>query len=124
MDPKWNEEKISNMNKYQDKEAAKDSIFGGLVSSSGHIINVAIRIGMLENKAAAVSALGFNNMKMVIPTRPGDILRKRETILETRLSGSRPDCGIVTALAETINQNDELVCTFEAAFLVLLRPTT
>ncbi len=107
---------------HTDREAAKDSIFGGLVASSGHIINASIRIGLLEGKAAAVSALGFNKMKMIAPVRPGDVLTKKETVLESRLSNSRPDCGIVNALAEIHNQKGELACTFEAAFLVLLRP--
>ena len=101
-----------------DKEAAKDSIFKGLVASSGHIIVASMRVAMMEEPAAAVSALGFDRMKMLVPVRPDDVLRKKETILETRLSNSRPGCGIVRALAEIINQKDELVCSFEAAFLV------
>ena len=107
---------------HTDKEAAKDSIFGGLVASSGHIINASIRIGLLEDPADAVSALGFNKMKMAAPVRPGYVLKKYETILEARLSKSHSACGIVNALVEIKNQKEELACTFEAAFLVRCRP--
>jgi hypothetical protein len=45
--------------------------------------------------------------------RPGDVLRARMTIVETRASTSKPDRGTITAKWEVYNQKDELVLTME-----------
>jgi len=41
--------------------------------------------------------------------RPGDTLRVRVTVLETKRSRSKPDRGLVRGLMEVLNQNGELV---------------
>ena len=105
-----------------DKEAAKQSMFGGIVAASVHLFAAYCRIGVKELPAAAVSALGFNNLKMLMPVRPGDVLRKTETVLEARLSNSRPDCGILSMQADLHNQRDELVFTAETAFIIRCKP--
>lgn len=101
-----------------DKEAAKESIFGGLVAASTHLFAAYCRIGIKEYPTAAVSALGFNNVKTLLPVRPGDVLRKTEVVLESRLSNSKPGCGILRMRADLHNQNDELVFSAETAFIV------
>ncbi len=105
-----------------DKEAAKQSMFGGLVAASTHVFAAYCRIGVMELPTAAVSALGFNNLKMLTPVRPGDVLRKTETVLEARLSNSRPDCGILSMQADLHNQRNELVFTAETAFIIRCKP--
>lgn len=101
-----------------DKEAAKASEFGGLVASSAHIFAAFVRIGAIEEAAAAVSALGFNKVRMLLPVRPGDALNKTEKVLEARLSNSRPGCGILNMLIEMHNQKQELVFSTESAFII------
>ena len=54
--------------------------------------------------------------------RPGDRLRLRVTVSETRLSRSKPDRGIVHSFVEGINQRDEVVVTFKAMNLIGVRP--
>jgi acyl dehydratase len=41
--------------------------------------------------------------------RPGDTLRLKSTVLETRASSSRPDMGTVRSRSEVYNQHGELV---------------
>ena len=107
-----------------DPVAAKDSIFKGIVACSSHIITAGIRIGIDEDPAAAVTALGFSNMKVLNPVRPGDVLRSREHVLDKRLSNSYPNCGIMNCRCEIINQRDEVVLDYESAFIIKCRPKT
>jgi acyl dehydratase len=60
---------------HTDREAAEKSIFGGLVASTVHLFSVATKLGMSQpedEKPAAVSALGFTNVHLKSPARPGD----------------------------------------------------
>lgn len=106
-----------------DREAAAASIFGGVVACSSHIIAAAISIGTRDDElaSAAVSALGFREIKLFVPVRPGDTLVSVEEVLETRLSRSRPGCGIVVFLNCIFNQREEQVIRFEGAALIKCR---
>jgi acyl dehydratase len=110
-----------------DPLAAARSAFGGLVASSVHLfaIRVALGTGSTEEPTAAVSALGFDKLRLHAPVRPGDELRVRSTTIDRRVSSSRPGLGIVRSRSELVNQRDEVVWSDESAFLVERRtPTT
>ncbi len=104
-----------------DKEAAKKSMFGGLVASSAHIFSIAVRIGndpIDEDKMiAAVTALGFDKLQWHAPVRPGDVLRCHFSITGLRDSKSRPGLGIVSNDCRIYNQNDETVFTYQCNYL-------
>ena len=107
---------------HTDKTAAVDSIFGGLVASSVHLFAMAVWFSRyLGEPTAAVSALGFDAMRMSAPARPGDLLSLRSETLHTRVSKSRPDCGIIESRSELVNQNGEVVMSYQGAFLVRRR---
>ena len=109
---------------HTDKTAAQQSIFGGLVASSVHLFAMAVSLGnhvSAEQKCAAVSALGFNDMKLHAPAKPGDQLRLKEVVGVCRPSNSRPDCGIIEVRNELYNQNDELIFSFNSAALIQRR---
>jgi len=110
-----------------DPEAAKNSIFGGLVASSAHVFAIWVSMGnddIDKDKAiASVSALGFNNLQWHAPIRPGDTLKSSFKIIEARDSKSRPEFGIVKSDNRMFNQNGETVFTLECAFLVPRRST-
>jgi acyl dehydratase len=106
-----------------DPEAAKDSVFGGLVASSAHLFAIAIGVWNIEtaneeDRVAAVSALGFNNMQLKAPARPGDELKSKSTVIERRSSVSKPHLGIVTFRNEVTNQTGELVLVLENTALL------
>jgi acyl dehydratase len=110
-----------------DPLAAARSAFGGLVASSVHLfaIMVSLSNASLEEPAAAVSALGFDKLRLHAPARPGDELVVRITVLEGRVSTSRPGLGVLRTRAELVNQRDEVVFSYEAASLIERRtPTT
>lgn len=98
-----------------DEEAAKDSIYGGLIASGWHTCAMTMRMvcdGLLR-RAASLGSPGVDSIRWLRPVRPGDRLRTRMTVLEARASRSKPDRGIVKSLWEVHNQSDELVMTME-----------
>jgi acyl dehydratase len=106
-----------------DPEAAKDSIFGGLVASSVHLFAIAVGLGHTRDEpTAAVTALGFKELQWHAPARPGDRLHLQSRVLSKRLSKSRPDCGIVESRSEVLNQDDALVFAYTSAALIRRKP--
>jgi len=98
-----------------DEEAAKRSIYGGLIASGWHTVSLMTRM-MCDSYLLASASLGSPGMKEVSwpkPVRPGDTLRLRMTVLETRPSRSKPDRGSVLHRWEVFNQNDEPVLRIE-----------
>ena len=105
-----------------DPEAARASIFGGLVASSVHLFAISVSFSRhLGPPTAAVSALGFDAVRVLAPARPGDRLSFRSETLSARPSKSRPDCGVIETQSELVNQRGETVMTYRGAFLVLRR---
>ncbi len=106
---------------HTDPVAAADSVFGGLVASSVHLFAMAISLGVNARPSAAVSSLGFPAIDNHAPVRPGDELSMQSRVLESRLSRSRPGTGIVISRGEVLNQDRELVFSFENAGLFRCR---
>ena len=106
-----------------DEEAARQSIYGGLIASGWHSCALIMRLicdsYMLE--AASLGSPGLDNVRWPKPVRPGDTLTAYRTTEESRASKSRPDAGIVKTLWEVENQNGELVMTMSGINLFLRR---
>lgn len=108
-----------------DEEAAAASMFGGLVASSVHLFSIAVKLASTATeKRAAVSALGFDNVKVLKPARPGDTLRYRSRIVAKRESKSRPQLGIVQSRGELFNQDGDVIFTLTSAALFAKSPDT
>ena len=104
-----------------DEEAAKASIFGGLIASGWHTGAMFIR--MLNDHAipgsATTGALGFDDLKWLKPVRPGDILSVETVVLEKTKSRSRSDIGVVKVEGRVLDQQGEVKMTLVS--LVLYR---
>jgi acyl dehydratase len=108
-----------------DPEAAAQSPFGGLVASSVHLFAMGVSLSMTGTKddpVAAVSALGFDKMRLHAPARPGDELLVRTEVIEARPSKGQPGLGVVRNRSELVNQRDQVIFSYESAFLVQRRP--
>lgn len=95
--------------------AAKASIYGGLIASGWHTCAMVMRM-MCDSymlQAASLGSPGIDNVKWLKPVRPGDRITAYRTTVETRVSKSRPESGLVKSLWEVVNQNGELVMTME-----------
>ena len=108
-----------------DPEAAKQSMFGGIIASGWHTVGLMMRLYVeyyLSNVASLVSP-GIDDLRWHKPVRPGDRLSVRVTIAKTVASKSKPDRGIVTSLVEVYNQHSELVMSLTAMNIILKRKT-
>jgi acyl dehydratase len=106
-----------------DEAAAQASHFGGLVASGWHTCSV--MMGMLvRNRLTGSTSLGspgIDEIRWLKPVRAGDTLRMYNSVLDKRVSKSRPDRGIVTTLWEGVNQSGETLITVRSSVLFGLR---
>src|SRR5512145_227468 len=98
-----------------DEEAAKRSMYGGLIASGWHTVALVMRMmcDSYLNQSASLGSPGVDNVRWLKPVRPGDTIRARRTVLESRVSQSRPEMGLVKTRWEVFNQDGELVMTME-----------
>ena len=71
----------------------------------------------------ATVSLGVKELNHLLPVFHGDTIYATTEILDKRFSKSKTDQGIVSVKTSGFNQNNELICTFERAFLVPLHGT-
>ena len=109
---------------HTDAAAAASSAFGGLVASGWMTAALLMRM-MCDHFIAPASALGspgVDRLRWLQPVRPGDRLRARVTVVETRRSQSRPDRGAVVMRQDLINQDGAIVMTQDGRALLRCRP--
>jgi len=107
-----------------DAEAAKESIFGGLIASGFQTMALTFRL-FIQTRALAASSLGspgVDELRWLRPVRPGDTLRAVVQVVEQRPSTSKPDRGIVRLHWTSLNQRGEPVLTMTSMQLVRRRP--
>jgi acyl dehydratase len=108
-----------------DEEAAKASLFGGLVASGWHTAAITMRLLVESGLPVAGGLIGLGGeMSWPRPTRPGDVLNVVTEIKEVTPSRSRPDRGTVRMHSETRNQRGEVVQILDARLLVPRRIAT
>jgi acyl dehydratase len=91
---------------HTDPEAAKGSVFGGLIASGWHTGSMWMRMyvdTMLGS--AARGSPGIEELRWLAPVRPGDTLSGRLTVLEATPSATRPDRGTIRIRGEMVNQD-------------------
>ena len=106
-----------------DKEAARKSIYGGLIASGWQTAALMMRI-YTENYLSHVANLGSpggDELRWNKPVFPGDQLSVRATVMEARRSESRPDRGIVRTWIEVLNQKREVVMSMKMVNFVKCR---
>ena len=108
---------------HADPEAAKQTVFGGLIASGFHTAGLMMRLyaDHYLSRVASLSSPGVDELRWKQPVRPGDELSIRVTVVEARRSNSKPDRGIVRSFIEVLNQNHEVVMSMSALNLLLCR---
>jgi acyl dehydratase len=106
-----------------DEEAARHSMLHGLGASGFHSCCILMRliIDGFVNKSVSLGSPGVDEVKWRAPVRPGDELRVRATIIETRPSSSRPDVGFVKYHCEMLNADDASLMTLVTSQIVRRR---
>jgi acyl dehydratase len=108
---------------HTDPEAAKKSIYGGLIASGWHTAALMMRLytDHYLSKVANLGSPGCDELRWSKPVFPGDQLSIRVTVMETRRSDSKPDRGIVQSFTEILNQKREVVMSVKMVNFVRAR---
>ncbi|MGR9498105.1 MaoC family dehydratase [Rhizobium leguminosarum] len=113
-----------------DKEAAKDTLFGGLCASGWHTTAAWMRtfLAFWERQSAALAqkgltspnlgpSPGFQKLQWLRPVFAGDVVTYSVAFLSSRPLASRPGWHLNTILCEGVNQNSDPVIRFESGVL-------
>ena len=108
-----------------DEEAAARSIYGGLIASGWHTaaITHGLFVEAVAGTMASMGSPGVDELRWLLPVRPGDTLSVRMVILELVPSRSKPDRGSVKVAYETRNQRGELVQSVIGRGIIARRPS-
>jgi len=101
-----------------DEEAARQGMLGGLAASGWHTCSLMMRLicdGFVLD-TASMGSPGVDEIKWLAPVRPGDSLTVRATVLETRVSNSKPTRGFVTFRYDVL-AGDAMVMTMKTALM-------
>jgi len=109
-----------------DKESAKDSIYGGLIASGWHTCAMFMRMAcdaqIGGERMASLGSPGFDDLKWLLPVRPGDVLSVRTKVLSAMPSRSKPDRGTMRFQIWMRNQKGEVVLEMTSMGRYLRRP--
>jgi acyl dehydratase len=107
-----------------DPEAAKESVFGGLIASGWQTGAMWMRMyvdTMLGS--AARGSPGIEELRWLAPVRPGDTLSGRLTVLDATPSATKPDRGTIRIRGEMVNQDGAVVMSMTSRGHFGRRPT-
>ena len=107
-----------------DPVAAAAGPFGGLIASGWHTAALVMRllVGNYLSAEASLGSPGLDEIRWPYPVRPGDTLRVRATVVESRRSLSKPDRGIIKTMIEASNEDGRAVMRAIAINFMLVRP--
>lgn len=98
---------------HTDPEAARASPFGGLIASGWMTTAIFMRMQCeaFIIDSTCMGAPGVDEVRWLLPVRPGDVLGGEVVVTEVKLSRSKPDRGVVFADATVRNQHGDAVMT-------------
>ncbi len=107
-----------------DADAARESMFGGLIASGWHVTAKLMRL-FVDNyvdQRTALGSPGVEEVRWLKPVRPGDTLTAWIECAGKVPSRSRPEMGIVHEQWRATNQRGDLVLTLKGTNMVRRRP--
>lgn len=107
-----------------DEDAARGSLFGGLVASGWHTaaLTMKLLVGGELKIVGGLIGMGVEELRWPRPVHPGDVLRVESEVLGVRPSKSQPDRGIVRVKNTTLNQDGQPVMAQVVSMIVPRRP--
>ncbi|UXN59450.1 MaoC family dehydratase [Phyllobacterium zundukense] len=106
-----------------DEAAGKASILGGLAASGWHTVSMFMRMlcdaYLLDSTSQG--APGIDYVRWTQPVLAGDTLTGKTTILDRRVSNSKPSLGFVKLHHSVFNQDGLAVCELEHTAMFSLR---
>ena len=105
-----------------DETAARASMLGSLAASGWHSCRLLAR--MIGYGFRFLGAPGVDEVRWLKPLRPGESIRVRATVLETRTSRSRPQLGFVKFLFELLDSSGVVLMTLTTSLMFARRDAT
>ncbi len=107
-----------------DEKAAKETIFGGIISSGWLTALIWLRLmhKSFLNYETTMGSPGHEEMIWPTPVRAGDNLTGRLEIKESRVSKSKPNLGFVRYTAKLLNQDDKEVFVTTSTIIIGTHP--
>ena len=108
---------------HTDRGWAAQGPFGEVIASGWHTIAALMRL-IVENflPENGLASPGVDELRWLLPVRPGETLRAQVTVTEARPSRSRPDRGLVISFVEVLNLAGDPVLTMRPMNFVRCRP--
>jgi len=106
-----------------DDEAARDTVLNGLAASGWHTAAISMRLAITAKPFGAhpLFGAGVDELRWMLPVRPGDTLRLEGEVVDLIPSKSKPQ-GVARIKWTAYNQNGEAVYTFNPIAIVPRRP--
>jgi acyl dehydratase len=103
-----------------DETAARATMVGGLAASGWYACCILMRMSTdaFVNNSTSMGAPGVDEVKWLAPIRPDDEITLRATVLDTRVSNSRPEMGFVRFNFELFNGAGERVMTLVTSLML------
>ena len=107
-----------------DEKAAKETIFGGIISSGWLTALIWLRLmhKSFLNYETTMGSPGHEEMIWPTPVRAGDNLTGRLEIKESRVSKSKPNLGFVRYTAKLLNQDNKEVFVTTSTIIMGTNP--
>lgn len=108
---------------HMDKEAATGHMYGGLIASGFLTCSVAFRLFMMTNPFgdASLGSPGIDQLRWLLPVRPGDTIRVVVEVTAMRRSRSKPDRGLIDLDWQVLNQAEQTVMSMQTVQIVRCR---
>ncbi|HZB49556.1 MAG TPA: MaoC family dehydratase [Mycobacteriales bacterium] len=98
--------------------AEQTTDFGRNVVVGNYVYSLLLGMSVPDVSGKAIANLEVESLRHVAPTFHGDTVYGETTVLDKRLSGSKPDRGVVTVETRGHNQNGALICVFRRRVMV------
>ena len=109
---------------HTDPEAAKESIYGGLIASGWQtaLLTMRLQVDSLLSKMDTHGSPGVENIRFRTPVRAGDRLQARYTVLVAEPSAKRPTMGKLLGRTEVLDGAGDVVYQMDGWGLIGRRP--
>ena len=98
--------------------------FGGLIASGWH--TASLYMGMFVRNvlldSASMGSPGVEELRWLVPVRPGDVLTGRSRVVDAWASERDPGRGTIVGEHELVNQRGEVVMRMRARGFIARRP--
>src|SRR5712672_443656 len=98
--------------------AENESQFGKNVVVGNLVYSLVLGMSVPDVSGAAIANLEVESLQHKKPTFHGDTIYAETTVIDKKLSSSRPDRGVVTVETRAFNQRGEEVCFFRRKVMV------